>query len=75
MTKEISISDEVYERLNREKGDKTFSEVIADLLETRTNLREVTGTGILAEETNEAVKDDIAELSQSTASRLDDDSS
>jgi predicted CopG family antitoxin len=73
MSKNISISDEVYERLKREKGDRSFSELIEDTLETRNRLTEVHGTGILDAETYEAVKADIRELSQGTTRRLEDE--
>jgi predicted CopG family antitoxin len=73
MSKNISISDEVYERLKREKGDRSFSELIEDTLETRNRLTEVHGTGILDAETYEAVKTDIRGLSQGTTRRLEDE--
>lgn len=73
MSKNISISDDVYERLKREKGDRSFSELIAETLETRNTLTEVHGTGILDTETYEAVKEDIAALSRETTRRLDDE--
>lgn len=73
MSKNIAISDDVYERLAREKGDRSFSEVIAELLETRHTLAEVSGTGVLDAETYEAVKADITALSQATTERLDDE--
>jgi len=46
MTKTISVSDEVYERLKREKGDRNFSEVIADLLDERRRIEDIAGQGI-----------------------------
>lgn len=73
MSKNISISDEVYERLKREKGDRSFSELIAETLDTRNTLAEVHGVGILDAETYEAVKADITELSQETTRRFDDE--
>jgi predicted CopG family antitoxin len=73
MSKNIAISDDVYERLTREKGDRSFSEVIDELLETQQTLAEVSGAGILDQETYDAVKDDIARLSHTTTQRLDDE--
>lgn len=73
MSKNIAISDDVYKRLAREKGERSFSDIIAELLETRHMLADVTGRGVLDEETYDAVKDDIAALSQTTAQRLDDE--
>ena len=73
MSKNIAISDDVYERLTREKGDRSFSEVIDELLETQQTLAEVSGAGILDQETYDAVKDDIARLSHATTQRLDDE--
>jgi len=73
VSKNISISDDVYERLKREKGDRSFSELIEDTLETRNRLTEVHGTGILDVETYEAVKYDIEGLSEGTTRRLDDE--
>jgi len=71
MSKNISLSDDVYEALVREKGDRSFSEVIADKLEAGGSLQEVTGQQILDEATYEAVGDDIARLSEATTERLD----
>ena len=73
VSKNIAISDDVYERLKREKGDRSFSELLDDLLEERTTLAEVVGAGVLDEETYESVKDDVAELSQGTVRRLEDE--
>lgn len=60
----------MYERLKREKGDKSFGELIAEKLDRGTTVSEVTGTGVLTDEAYEEVKDDIAELSRGT---LEDD--
>lgn len=70
VSKNIAISDEVYERLKREKGDKSFSELIAEKLDQGNTISEVTGTGVLTDEVYDEVKDDIAALSSGT---LDDD--
>jgi len=43
MSKNISISDDVYRRLKREKGDRSFSELIAEKLENGGTIAEVTG--------------------------------
>ena len=37
MSKNVSISDDVYRRLKREKGDRSFSELIADTLDEGEN--------------------------------------
>lgn len=71
MSKNIAISDDVYRRLKREKGDRSFSEVIEDHLESGGNLRDVMGLGIFDPGTFESVKDDIGTLSDGTLERLD----
>ncbi|PSQ17039.1 hypothetical protein BRC99_00670, partial [Halobacteriales archaeon QS_7_69_60] len=43
MSRNISISDDIYERLRREKGDRSFSEVIAERLDEGETLSDVTG--------------------------------
>lgn len=73
MSKNIAISDDVYRELKREKGDRSFSEVIQDHLEARRQLAAVTGAGVLDAETQTAVTADIERLSQGTLSRLDDE--
>jgi predicted CopG family antitoxin len=73
MSKNISISDDVYRKLKREKGDRSFSEVIEDRLEAGGKLADVTGRGIFEEGTHEDVKDDIGRLSGGTLERLDDE--
>jgi predicted CopG family antitoxin len=71
MSKNISVSDEVYELLKREKGDRSFSEVIQEKVEARGKITDVAGTGVLDEETYREVKEDIRELSQGTGERLE----
>jgi predicted CopG family antitoxin len=70
MRKNISISDEVYRRLKREKGDRSFGELIADRLDAGSRLADVSGQGILDRASAEAAARDIEELSQGTISRL-----
>jgi len=71
MSKNISVSDEVYELLKREKGDGSFSEVIEEKVEAGGKIEDVAGTGVLDEETYREVKEDIRELSQGTGERLE----
>lgn len=66
MSKNIAIADDVYRELKREKGDRSFSDVIRDHLENRRKLADVTGAQILDQETYEDVKDDIGRLSRGT---------
>ncbi|WP_299263685.1 antitoxin VapB family protein [Halorientalis sp.] len=73
MSKNISISDEVYRKLKREKGERSFSEVIEDRLESGGKLADVAGQRIFEEGTHEEVKDDIGQLSEGTLDRLDDE--
>lgn len=75
MSKNISISDEVYRKLKREKGDRSFSEVIEAQLAAGGRLADVTGLGVLDPDTYEAVREDIDTLSEGTLRRLDDETS
>lgn len=52
MSKNISISDDVYRRLKREKGDRSFSEVIADTLDECGALADVTGQQVFTTDTH-----------------------
>lgn len=74
MSKNIAISDEVYEKLKREKADRSFSEVIEEKLETGSRIADVTGAGIFNSETYKEVTDDVTQLSQGTVSRLEEPS-
>lgn len=74
MSKKISVSEEVYRRLKREKGDRSFSEVIAETLAAGGRLSEVSGERILDPETGEDVADEIGRLSDGTMDRFDDGS-
>jgi len=71
MSKNISVSDEVYELLKREKGDRSFSEVIEEKVEAGGKIEDVVGTKVLDEETYRELKEDIRELSQGTGERLE----
>ncbi|MDZ7689095.1 MAG: antitoxin VapB family protein [Halobacteriales archaeon] len=67
MNKNISVSDEVYELLKRERS---FSEVIEEKVEDSGRIEDVVGAGVLDEETYREVKEDVRELSQRTGERL-----
>lgn len=71
MSKNIAISDEVYRMLKREKGDRSFSEVIEAHIQSGGTLGDVTGQEIFEPGTIDAVKDDIEGLSSGTLERLD----
>ena len=71
MSKNIAISDDVYEQLKREKGDRSFSEVIAAKLESGGRLMDVTGNRIFNDKTVEEIDREIARLSERTVDRLD----
>jgi predicted CopG family antitoxin len=73
MSKNIAISDDVYRRLKREKGDRSFSEVIAAHLDDGGKLADVTGAQILDAETYDIVSDEIGQLSESTLNRVTDE--
>ncbi|WP_159904906.1 antitoxin VapB family protein [Salinirussus salinus] len=73
MSKNISISDEVYRKLKQEKGDRSFSEVIEDRIESGGTLADVAGQGIFDADTYERMKDDIGELSEGTVERVEDE--
>lgn len=62
MSKTITVSEEVYRKLEREKGDRSFDEVIAAALQRGGTLADVTGAGVLDPETVDAVNDDIERL-------------
>lgn len=74
VSKRISVSEDGYRRLKREKGDRSFSEVIAEKLAAGSGLSEVSGAGILDPETNPDVADEIDRLSDGTMDRFDDES-
>lgn len=73
MSKNIAISDDVYEKLKREKGDRSFSEVIEDWLEAGTRLADVTGGNVLDPAAVAAASRDVERLSEGTLARLDED--
>ena len=73
MSKIIAISDEVYHRLKKEKGDKSFSELIEEKLESGGQLADVTGQQVLAPETYEMVSEEMQQLSDGTLDRVTDE--
>ena len=70
MSKNISVLDEVYELLEREKRKRSFSEVIEEKVETGGRIEDVVGAEVLDEETYREAKEDIRELSRETGERL-----
>ncbi len=73
MSKNIAISDDVYRRLKREKGDRSFSEVIEESLDNGGSIADVTGQKIFNERTYDEVADEIARLSEGTVDRVTDE--
>ena len=70
MSKNIAISDEVYRILEREKGDRSFSEVIEAHIQSGGKLADVTGQEIFEPRTMDAVEEDIEALSSGTLDRV-----
>lgn len=66
MSKYIEISDEVFRRLERERGSQSISAMIAELLESEGSLQDVTGQGIFAPGSYEAIKERIRTSSEGT---------
>jgi predicted CopG family antitoxin len=73
MSKNIAISDDVYRRLKREKGDRSFSEVIEEHLDRGGRLGDVTGQKIFDPETYDHVSKEIGHLSEGTVERVTDE--
>lgn len=73
MSKNISISDDVYHRLKREKGDRSFSEVIEAKLDEGGRLMDITGNRVLDPEAVDTAAAEIGRLSDGTMERLDDE--
>ncbi len=73
MSKNIAISDDVYRRLKREKGDRSFSELIEAHLERGGRLEDVTGQQIFDDETYDQVSEEISHLSEGTLERMTDE--
>lgn len=73
MSKNIAISDDVYHQLKREKGDRSFSEVIEEKLDTGGQIADVTGQGILEPGTYEEVSEEIGRLSEGTLDQVADE--
>ena len=75
MSKNIAISDDVYRRLKREKGNRSFSEVIEEKLDTGGRIADVTGQGIFEPGTHEKVSEEIGRLSEGTLDQVADETS
>ncbi|KXA93233.1 hypothetical protein AKJ64_01070 [candidate division MSBL1 archaeon SCGC-AAA259E17] len=73
MSKNIAVSDEIYERLKREKKDKSFSEVIEEKLDSGEKISEVVGSNVLDRETMEKVKKEIEKGSRGSLERMEDE--
>jgi predicted CopG family antitoxin len=67
MARTISVSDDVYEWMNRKKGDRSFSELIRSLMQNG-DLRELEGIGF--SRNWEDVKDNIGDSSNKNIDRL-----
>ncbi len=73
MSKNIAVSDEVYEKLSKEKDGKSFSEVIKAKLEAGGKIKDVAGKKILDRDTMKKVKKDIRQGSARSMERIEDE--
>lgn len=70
MSKNIAVSDGVYHALKREKGERSFSELIEERLEDRGRIEDVAGACVLDRETFTEVKRTIKEMSSGAMERM-----
>ena len=68
MARTISVSDEVYERMSRLKEDRSFSELIMELMK-QSDLEELEGIGFSGNW--EKVKDEVQKASESNLDRIE----
>lgn len=71
MSKNISVSDDVYSRLKREKDGKSFSDVISEKIDSGAKISDVAGKNVLDKDTMKEVKRDIRKGSDKTLQRLE----
>ncbi len=71
MSKNISISDEVYRALKRRKRGRSFSETIEETMEQSGQLSDVVGEGVLSEVDLPKAREEIKDLSRRTLERLE----
>lgn len=70
MSKNIAVSDEVYRVLKREKGRKSFSELIKERLKGRGKIEDVAGARVLDRETYTEAKRTVGRMSSGTMERV-----
>lgn len=75
MSKNISVSDDVYEALKKRKRGRSFSETIRDAVDASGQISDVVGQGVLSDEPLAEVKEEIGRRSRGTLDRLDEDAS
>lgn len=75
MSKNISVSDDVYEALKKRKRGRSFSETIRDAVDASGQISDVVGQGVLSDELLAEVKEEIGRMSRGTLDRLDEDAS
>ena len=73
MRKDIRSRDDVYRRLKREKGDRSFSEVNHGKPQRGGAVAEVSGQQVFDAETADRVNDEIESLSRGTVERITDE--
>jgi predicted CopG family antitoxin len=71
VSKNISVSDDVYEALKRRKQGRSFSETIREAVDASGQIADVVGQGVLPEGVLEGAEDEIQRLSGGTLDRLD----
>jgi len=66
----ISVADDVFEWLKKEKGDKSYSELLREFKKTRSDLSEVNGVNALGDVTQEDIDKAVKEAEKGTVEEI-----
>lgn len=73
VSKDISVSDDVYEALKRRKRGRSFSETIEEAIEQSSGLSDLVGKGAFTEIGVAEAKQEVQDQTRGTLKRLEDE--
>lgn len=71
MSRTISVADDVFEWMKKEKGDRSYSELLRELRERESSLSEINGTRSLEENIEEDIDEAVKQAEESTEEKLE----
>lgn len=71
MSRTISVADDVFEWMKKEKGDRSYSELLRELRDRESSISEINGNNSLGEDFEEDIDRAVKQAEESTEEKLE----